>query len=139
MVGLSILGIGVIVLALFLLLQGDGSRDQKLMQYFLMGALIQNAGYLLELTAPSMDAALVAVKIQYIGSLTIPVSYCHFMFNYCFERAPSKILSVLKIIDVFILGLVFTCDKHSLFYRSIDWLQTEHGHSYLSLTYGPGY
>lgn len=51
-VGLSILGIGVIVLALFLLLQGDGSRDQKLMQYFLMGALIQNAGYLLELTAP---------------------------------------------------------------------------------------
>lgn len=138
-VGLSILGIGVIVLALFLLLQGDGSRDQKLMQYFLMGALIQNAGYLLELTAPSMDAALIAVKIQYIGSLTIPVSYCHFMFNYCFERAPSKILSVLKIIDVFILGLVFTCDKHSLFYRSIDWLQTEHGHSYLSLTYGLGY
>lgn len=59
-IGLSILGISVIVLALFLLLKGDGSREQKLMQYFLMGSLIQNAGYLLELTAPTVEAALTA-------------------------------------------------------------------------------
>ena len=83
-IGLSILGISVIVLALFLLLKGDGSREQKLMQYFLMGSLIQNAGYLLELTAPTVEAALTAVKIQYVGSLTIPISYCHFIFSLLF-------------------------------------------------------
>ena len=83
-IGLSILGISVIVLALFLLLKGDGSREQKLMQYFLMGSLIQNAGYLLELTAPTVEAALTAVKIQYVGFLTIPIRYCHFIFCYCY-------------------------------------------------------
>ena len=95
-IGLSILGISVIVFALFLLLKGDGSRDQKLMQYFLMGCLIQNTGYLLELTSPTVEAALVAVKIQYVGSLTIPISYCHFVFSYCFEKAPEKILKYRK-------------------------------------------
>ena len=117
-IGLSLLGIGAIVFALYLLLKGDGSREQKLMQYFLMGSLIQNAGYLLELTAPTVEAALVSVKMQYVGSLTIPISYCYFMFSYCFEKAPLKILNLLKIADIFVLGLVFTCDLHTFYYSS---------------------
>ena len=65
---------------------GDGSREQKLMQYFLLGSLIQNVGYLFELTAPTVEAAMVAVKIQYMGSLAVPISYCYFMFSYCYEK-----------------------------------------------------
>ncbi len=138
-IGLSLLGISVIVFALYLLLTGDGSREQKLMQIFLMGSLIQNAGYLLELTSPTLEAAVTAVKIQYLGSLVIPITYCFFMFSYCFEKAPVKLLKLIEIIDLITLGLVFTCDRHTLFYRSIDWLQTPQGHKYLHLEYGPGY
>ncbi len=138
-IGLSILGISVIGVALTLLLKGDGSREQKLMQYFLIGSLVQNAGYLLELTAPTMEAALVSVKIQYLGSLIIPITYCYFMFSYCFEKTPIKLLEFIRFIDFVILGLVFTCDYHTLFYRSVEWLQTAQGHNYLNLEYGPGY
>lgn len=138
-IGLSILSICVIVSALSLLLKGDGSRDQNLMQYFLLGSFIHNIGYLLELTAPTVDVALTAVKIQYIGSLTIPISYCHFMFNYCFEKAPTKLLKVLKIIDIFLFVLVFTCEFHNYFYRQVDWLYTADGHGYLMLEYGIGH
>lgn len=137
--GLGVFGIGMIAVASFLLLRGDGSREQKLMQYFLMGSLIQNAGYLLELTAPTVEAALVAVKVQYMGSLSVPISYCYFMFSYCYEKAPSKLLKFLKIVDVLVLGLVFTCDLHTFYYSRIDWLYTPEGHGYLSLEYGPGY
>lgn len=52
-VGIGIFSIGIIIFALMLLLRGDGSREQKLMQYFFLGALVQNVGYLLELTAPT--------------------------------------------------------------------------------------
>ena len=137
--GLGILGIGMIAVALFLLLKGDGSREQKLMQYFLIGSLIQNLGYLFELTAPTVEVAVVAVKMQYIGSLVVPISYCYFMFSYCFEKAPVRILKLLKIVDIFVLGLVFTCDVHSFYYKQINWLHTPEGHGYLSLEYGPGY
>ena len=82
---------------------------------------------------------MVSVKMQYLGSLTIPISYCHFMFSYCYEKAPKKILGVIKIVDVLIMGLIFTCDVHHLYYTSIQWLETADGHGYLRLEYGLGY
>lgn len=128
------------MIALMLLLRGDGSREQKLMQYFLIGSLVQNVGYLLELTAPTLEAALVAVKIQYLGSLTIPVSYCYFIFSYCYEKTPKRILGVIKAVDVLILVLVFTCDLHNLYYRNIEWVQNANRYGgYLRLDYGLGY
>lgn len=137
--GIGIFVIGIIIFALMLLLRGDGAKEQKLMQYFLLGALVQNAGYLLELTAPTMEAAIVAVKMQYLGSLTIPISYCHFIFNYCNGKTPKKILGVLKIVDLFISFLILTCDLHHMYYRSIQWMESANGHGYLRLEYGPGY
>lgn len=137
--GLGVCTIGTIVFALFLLLKGDGSREQKLMQYFLMGSLVQNVGYLFELTSPTVEAAMVAVKVQYMGSLAIPISYCYFMFSYCYEKAPVRILRLVKVIDIFVLGLVFTCDLHTLYYKKIEWLYTSGGHGYLKLEYGLGY
>lgn len=138
--GIGVLGIGTIIIALTLLLKGDGSREQKLMQYFLIGSLLQNAGYILELTAPTLEAALVAVKIQYLGSLTIPVSYCYFIFSYCYEKTPKRILAIIKAVDVLIISLVFTCDLHNFYYRNIEWVENKNRYGgYLNLDYGPGY
>ena len=36
-IGLQVIGIGSIFFALALLLNGDGSREQKMMEYFLVG------------------------------------------------------------------------------------------------------
>ena len=136
---LELFGICVIVTALLFLLHGSGAREQKLMMCFLIGSLVQNAGYVLEITAPTVEAAMVAVKIQYMGSLTIPISYCYFIFSYCFQKPPIKVLRFLKVVDVFILGLIVTNDLHKLYYRGVEWLETAQGHGYLSLEYGPGY
>lgn len=138
-VGLQIIGICTIFFALALLLNGDGSREQKLMEYFLVGALIQNIGYLLEVTAPTMEAALVAVKMQYMGSLVMPVCYCYFIFMYCFADAPLRLLKLLAVIDAGLFAMVLTCEYHSVFYRQVEWQTTPEGHSYLYLVYGPGY
>ena len=113
--GLGIFAICMIAVALILLFKGDGSSEQKLMQYFLIGSLIQNAGYLLELTAPGLEAAIVAVKVQYMGSLAVPISYCYFMFDYCYKKKPVKVFNFIRLVDVFIIGLVFTCDAHNFY------------------------
>lgn len=138
-VGLQIIAICTIFFALVLLLNGDGSREQKLMEYFLVGVLIQNFGYLFEVTAPTMEAALVAVKMQYLGSLVMPICYCYFAFMYCFEEAPIKLLKLLVAIDAGLLVMILTCDHHNIFYRQVEWQTTLQGHSYLYLVYGPGY
>lgn len=137
--GVGYLCIGIIVFSLFLLVKGDGSREQKLMQYFMLGALVQVSGYILELTSPTMEAALTAVKMQYLGSLVIPISYCYFMFSYCHRKVPEKILKLLKTVDFVVMLLVFTCDMHKLYYTRTEWIYTPDGHGYLRLEYGPGY
>ncbi|MFN2901407.1 hypothetical protein ACKUEH_25620, partial [Escherichia coli] len=56
-IGLECLGICLTFVALILLLYGEGAREQKLLIFIMWGSLVQNVGYLLELTAPTMEAA----------------------------------------------------------------------------------
>ncbi|MDE7046963.1 MAG: hypothetical protein K2P25_03130, partial [Lachnospiraceae bacterium] len=55
---LEFLGISLIVIALILLLNGEGAREQKLLIFIMCGSLVQNVGYLLELRAPTVEAAM---------------------------------------------------------------------------------
>lgn len=136
---LQVLGIFIIFVAIGLLIADDGTKEQKQMSYFLSGALVQNVGYLLELTAPTIDAAIVAVKIQYLGSIFVPLCYCWFIYGYCYEKIPYKLLKVLGTIDFCLLAVVFIFDKHSFYYRNLAWLESVEGHHYLSIEYGVCY
>ncbi len=136
---MEVLGICVILFTLRLLLKGDGSSEQRLMGYFITGALIQNAGYLLELTSTTLEAALTATKMQYLGSIFVPLCYCWFIFLYCYEKPPLKVFGFLAVIDLCLLVLIFVAGSHPFYYRELGWLVTESGHHYLDITYGPGY
>ena len=134
----QIVGIVVTLVALRLLISGNASREHLLMAYFLSGSLVQNVGYLLEVTAPSMDVAIMALRIENLGSTFVPLCYSYFIFEYCYEKAPIKLMKLLEILDFLALPVLFWFDR-PLIYRQIDWLETPFGHHYLSLTYGPLY
>ncbi len=129
----------MLIVAMGLLISEDGTKEQKLMCYFLAGCLVQNVGYLLEWTASTIDAALVAVKIQYLGSIFVPLCYCWFIYRYCYNRPPKKLLKLLGIFDLVILAVIFCSDHHQFYYKNVRWLVTEGGHHYLNIDYGPGY
>ncbi len=136
---IEIISICILFIAMGILLSDAGSREHKLMCYFLCGCLVQNAGYLLELNAASLEAAVVAIKVQYLGSIFVPICYCWFIYNYCHERISPKLLKTVGAIDFAVLLMVFSCDYNTLYYRSMEWMVTESGHHYLNLEYGPGY
>lgn len=136
---IEILAIIMLFCGLGLLLKGDGAREQKLMSYFMIGSLIQNVGYVLELVSPTMEAALIAAKMQYLGSTFIPLFYCWFMFSYCYEKVPEKLLKLLMAIDIGILAMVYTNEWHHLYYRQVGWVMNGDGHDCLDIVYGPFY
>ena len=138
-ISLQIVVICLTFIAQGLLLFGDGSREQKLMSLFLAGATVLNVGYLLEVTSVTMEAAIVAVKMQYLGVAFIPIFYCWFMFGYCNEKVPHKLLIALLILDIPMLGMVYTCEYHMFFFKNVEWMTGEGSRSYLRLTYGVGY
>ncbi|EOT23695.1 hypothetical protein C805_02978 [Eubacterium sp. 14-2] len=135
---LECFGICLTVIALLLLLNGDGTREQKLLIFILCGSLIQNAGYLLELTAPTVEAAMTAVTVENMGSAFVPLGYCWFIYIYCYITPPKTLLNVLSVISFFLLPTVFF-NWNGLFYQEVRWLADTDGFHYVSITYGPLY
>ncbi len=135
---LECLGICLTFIALILLLNGDGAREQKLLIFIMCGSLVQNVGYLLELTAPTVEAAVAAVTVENVGSAFVPLCYCWFTYTYCYAPPPKRLLRALGVINFFVLPTVFF-NWNGLFYQEFQWLSTEDGFHYVSIAYGPLY
>ena len=112
---------------------------QKLMSLFMTLTIVLNAGYFLEITASTMEAAVVATKMQYLGATFIPITYCWFMFTYCYEKIPYRLMGVLLVADALILGSIYTSESNHFFYKEVMWVTEGVDHPCLSFTYGPGY
>lgn len=135
-VGLQVVGIGLILYALLQLVRGDSTYAQKLMILFLVCSLIQNSGFLLELLASNKEAALVATKMEYLGSSFVAYFFMVFVFNYCRSKEYLILQRILLTIDVIVVGAVWTTPLHNWYYTSIDFIE-EGLFPHLSLVYGP--
>ena len=135
---LECFGICLTVIALFLLLNGDGAKEQKLLILIMCGSLVQNVGYLLELLAPTVEAAMTAVAIENVGSAFVPLCYSWFIYLYCYVAPPKKFLRTLSVISFFVLpSAIF--NWHGLFYQDVQWMADANGFYHISITYGPLY
>ena len=137
-IGLECFGICLTVIALVLLLNGDGAKEQKLLILIMCGSLVQNVGYLLELTAPTVEAAMTAVTVENVGSAFVPLCYCWFIYIYCYIAPPKTFLRVLGVINFFVLPTVFF-NWNGLFYQEVQWVADTGGFYHISITYGPLY
>ena len=68
----------------------------------------------------------------------VPLCYCWFIYTYCYAAPPKKLLRVLGAINFLILPTVFF-NWNGLFYQQFEWLSTEDGFHYISISYGPLY
>ncbi len=135
---LECFGICLTVIALFFLLNGDGAREQKLLIFIMCGSLVQNVGYLLELKAATLEAAMTAVIVENVGSAFVPLCYCLFIYIYCYITPPIKLLRVLFGVSFFILPTVIF-NWQDVFYRDVQWVADADGFYHISITYGPLY
>ena len=117
---------------------GRGPKEQKLLILIMCGSLVQNVGYLLELTAPTLEAAMTAVIVENVGSVFVPLCYCWFIYIYCYIAPPKTFLRILGVISFFALPSVFF-NWHGLFYKEVQWIADANGFYHISLTYGPLY
>ncbi len=124
--------------ALLLLLNGDGAKEQKLLIIIMCGSLVQNVGYLLELTASSVESAMTAVIVENVGYSFVPLCYCWFIYIYCYISPPKTILRILGVVNFLALPSVFF-NWHGLVYREVQWVADWDGFYHISISYGPLY
>lgn len=131
-------GICLTVIALLLLLNGEGAKEQKLLIIIMCGSLVQNVGYMLELTASTVEAAMAGVTVENVGSAFVPLCYCWFLYIYCCIAPPKKLIRILGIICFCSIPTVFF-NWNGLFYQEVQWVADAHGFYHVSITYGPLY
>ena len=137
-IALACFGICLTFVAFILLINGNGAQEQKLLIFIMCGSLVQNIGYLLEVTAPTVEAAVTAITVENVGSAFVPLCYCWFTYTYCYAVPPKKLLGLLGGINFLVLPTVFF-NWNGLFYQEFQWLSTESGFCYVSIDYGPLY
>lgn len=119
-------GIIILVLEILCVLYRKSTKLQTILLVVLISTLLNFVGYLFEMQATTQEMALQAVKVIYIGKPFIIL----FIFIFFIERMGIKTLRflypLLGILHLTVSVLVFTCEKHSLYYSSIDY-DTEHG------------
>lgn len=135
---LEAFGICLTIIALLLLLNGDGAKEQKLLIIIMCGALIQNVGYLLELAAPSLDAAMTAVVVENVGYSFVPLCYCWFIYIYCYIDPPKTLLRLLGAVNFVAMFSAFF-NWYGLVYQEVRWVAEPDGFYHISITYGPLY
>ena len=128
-------GVAVAFAGMFYLYSQKTSKRKQLLNLILTGIIISQTGYLFEMQAAGTEAALVSVKTAYVGKLTAEIAILIFVLEYNGWKMPRWLTYTLGAFHVFILGLVWTCEKNKLYYSKIDFvddglfphLQLEHG------------
>lgn len=115
--------VGIILTLIWLvyLLQQWPSRPQSFMLFLGLAVLINLVGYLFEITATTVEVALVATKLSYMGKVYIPpLAFC-FVLYYCKIKVSKSFVAVLTCVHTAVLVLVMTCEYHDLFYTEIGF------------------
>lgn len=133
------IGILILMAEIICVLRRKSTKLQMILLMVLVSTLVNFVGYLFEMQADTQTMALQAVKVIYIGKPFIIL----FIFIFFIERMgikpPGFLYPVLGLLHTAVSALVITCDRHTLYYSSIDY-DTEHGlFPHLVLGHSPFY
>ncbi len=129
------IGIIILMAEAFYIISHKPSRQQQYLTFLILALCINFFGYLLELQAPTQAEAMVAVKFSYLGKPYIALCQFLFVMQICGIKLSRKLIGALFCMHTTIVFLVLTCDRHTLFYNSIAYvdqgifphLETGHG------------
>ena len=88
---------------------------------YCIATLVNNIGYLMEMTAGDSGEALMGTQVCYLGKVFIPISFVLFVLKYCGVRVPKWLAISLAAFHAGVFVLVLTCEYQNLFYSDINY------------------
>lgn len=138
LLALHVFAMVLIVCALGVMFRGESTYTQKLLIYCMIAELVQNVGYFIELMSQSKDAALTAVKFEYLGSTLVTIFYMMFIRNYFGIKENRLFERILLLSAVPVLAMVWSTPLHNFYYRDVRFVEGEL-YPHLEFSYGPGF
>lgn len=114
----------IILCALFMAIVGTQRENEITKNLLVTGFLImfQNVGYLMLLTADNMKEAVIAVRIEYMGTAYLVTFMMMFVLQYCKHEMKKWIKITLLIFDSLVLLGVWGCELTKIYYSSLAFV-----------------
>ncbi len=125
-------------LMLLTILYARTSAPQKYLSVAMICSFIGICGYYEELTARSMSDAYRACKLEYIAYIISPLMVLYFISLYDNTRINLIIRRILLVSDTIVLCAVLTCERNSIYYKSLKIVRSGNT-SYILVSPGPLY
>ncbi len=138
LVGLQIFAIILIVYALVYIYRRGSTYAQRLMLSFMIAELVHNAAYLLELFAQNEREAMLAVKMEYLGSSVMTIFFMMFIRNYCGKKEMVWMERILLLCACISVILIWTGSMHDIYYTEVEFVESGI-YPHVKLAYGPGF
>nr|MBQ8253648.1 response regulator [Lachnospiraceae bacterium] len=97
-----------------------------------------NAGYLQELFAKTLNEAMIAIRVEYIGSSIVAILFMMFICEYCGYKPCIWFERFLLLCGCAVIVMVWTTPLHQLYYKEIAFT-TEGVFPHVVLTYSIGF
>ena len=110
-----ILGLAVYVFAKW------QTKLQGFLFFHIVVLLVNNAGYLLCMTANTESEYLLCLKMSYLGRVWVPFSLLLLVISVCKRKVSRIILIGLSFIHIFTYFLVLFVEKNSLYYSTMEF------------------
>ncbi|MCR5626756.1 MAG: response regulator [Lachnospiraceae bacterium] len=123
--------VAILVLVFFF---KNGYNLPQLMLFIVIA--VSNAGYLALNTSQSLEAAILANKITYLGGLFLPFFILASVADICKIKIPDFIQIIIISINTILFGFVAMSDHNDYFYKDITFYVKD-GVANISKTYGP--
>ncbi|MCL1821159.1 MAG: hypothetical protein FWG36_10975, partial [Oscillospiraceae bacterium] len=114
------------------------STKREYFVLFVFSIVISGLGYILEMTASTTDGGFLATRVIYSSAwFTVPL-FLMFLQKYCEISLPKIVNGFIFVSAVFFILLVWTSDKHTLYYTSY-WYDDVSEIHHLAITRGKLY
>ncbi|MDD6038717.1 MAG: ATP-binding protein [bacterium] len=138
LMAINYIGIVYLLIAIGRVAKQRQSKLQMLVLLVMVATLINFVGYSFEMRAKTLEQAVLAVKLLYLGKPFIIMGMFLFVMEYCRVNIPARLVRILEVIHAGVFLLVFTCEKQRLFYSDIQFVQ-QGIFPHLKLGHGPAY
>ena len=118
---IQMIGIVVLFVETIYLINQKPSRQQIRLLLLMAALLVEYIGYLFEMQAVVPEQSLMAMKFAYLGRNVSVLTMFLFVMEYCRVRLPKWLPNVLASLHTAEILLVLVCEKHTLYYRTIEY------------------
>lgn len=124
------------LISIYLLVNIDRSQNIRYFLLMFVAIAISNAGYLALVTSGSLDMAILANQISYLGGCFLPLLIFKSISKIFDFKIPRLLLTVLCIYSLLVFIMVLSIGYSKLYYADV-MIEQRHGLTFLEKTYGP--